>query len=94
MTRRCFTNGERSAAPIARCEAADPAALVLAADDDEAPGVGEQPPHQPHRSVAGDVEHDVVALAERLERGRGVVDDVLGTEGAHQVGLRRAADAR
>ena len=74
-------------------QAAEPAAPVLAAHDDQAAALGEQPAEQAHRAVAGDVEHDVEALVEGVEGGRRVVDDPLGAERPHQVGLGRAADA-
>ena len=45
------------------------------------------------RRVAGDVEDQVVAAGAVGEVVTGVVDDVVGTEGAHQVELRGAAHA-
>ena len=45
------------------------------------------------RPVAADVEDDVVALPAAGEVLAGVVDDVVGAEGADQVHLRRAAHA-
>ena len=53
----------------------------------------ERAPEQRQRPVAGGVDDDVVARAVAVDLVPGVVDDVLGTDGTHQLDLRGAADA-
>ncbi len=73
--------------------AAGPAAAGLAADDHGRPGRGEGAAQPCDGGVPGDVEDQVVVVGAVGEVVAGVVDDVVGAEGSHQVELRGAAHA-
>ncbi len=71
--------------------AADPAAVGLAADDDQRPARGQRPAQPVEGTVAGDVEDEVVAVDPVGGVLAGVVHGPVGAEGADQVRLGSAA---
>ena len=73
--------------------AAEPAAAVLAADDDECAGRGECPAEVAEASVAVGVDDDVVAAGFGEGVVGAVVDDPAGAEAADEVELVAAGDA-
>src|SRR4051794_30640653 len=84
--------GEQERADLT-VDAAEPASIGLAADDDEPPPASEGAPEVWEPTVAADVENDVVAVLAGCEVVGGVVDEVIGAEGADRVELRGAAHA-
>jgi hypothetical protein len=78
--------------PSVPAEAAgDPAAALLAAQEDGRSVRGERAAQPGQRWVAGDVEDEVVAASAVGEVLAGVVDDVVGSQGPDQVCLAGAA---
>src|SRR5215216_3090309 len=74
-------------------QGADPAAVGLAAARDQHPPGGEGPPAVPRRAGTGQLEQQVVPLAAAGGVLPGVVDDVVGADGADHVQVPRAAHA-
>src|SRR5207248_6969203 len=67
---------------------AEPVACVLSADDHQRPPRCQRPPELGERAVASDIDNDVLSVATVSEIPLGVIDYVVCTDRAHQLGLR------
>jgi hypothetical protein len=90
--RQALPHHRREQRPAQLPAHAGEAAGVLTADEDGRPTRLESSPEPRQGRTAADVEDQVVVAGAVGEVIAGVVEDVVGTEGGHEIDLGRAAD--